>query len=321
MIDNYGRKIEYLRISLTDKCNLRCVYCMPDNDREIEKKYCDKTLNNEEIIKVIKAGATLGIKKIRYTGGEPLTVKGIDELIYNTAQIPGIMDIAVTTNGILLDDMAEDLKKVGLKRVNISLDTLNEDKFTKITRGGKLKKVLYGIEKCLSLGITPLKINTVLLNGINDDEIEDFINLTRELPIDVRFIELMPIGEGIKFYKKAAMTSEEVLERFPDLIPVKTTDISTAELYKVKDAKGKVGFISPLSCKFCKDCNKIRLTSEGMIKPCLHSQEEVDIKEYLNNEVLLISRLKKAILSKPEEHKIEVNKRSETKRMMFQIGG
>lgn len=321
MIDNYGRKIEYLRVSLTDRCNLRCIYCMPDNDIDIEKKCCNSTLNNEEIIKVIKAGATLGIKKIRYTGGEPLIIKGIDELIYNTAKISGIKDIAITTNGILLDDVIYDLKQAGLKRVNISLDTLKEDKFTKITRGGKVKKVLYAIEKCLSLGITPLKINTVLLKGINDDEIDDFINLTREIPVDVRFIELMPIGEGIKFYDKAAMTSEEVLQRFPNLIPVKTTEISTAELYQVKDAKGKVGFISPLSCKFCKDCNKIRLTSEGMVKPCLHSQEEIDIKEYLNNEILLISRLKEAILSKPEEHKIEVNKRSETRRMMFQIGG
>ncbi|MCY6369198.1 GTP 3',8-cyclase MoaA [Clostridium ganghwense] len=319
MLDNYGRKIEYLRISLTDKCNLRCIYCMPE--KGVEKKCHNEVMKCEEITKIVKAAANLGIKKIRYTGGEPLIFKGIEELVYNTAQTPGIRDIGITTNGILLNDLIHDLKQAGLKRLNISLDTLKEDKFKKITRYGDLNKVLRGIEKCLSLGLTPLKINTVLLKGINDDEIGDFINLTKELPIHVRFIELMPIGEGVKFYKKSAMTSDEVLERFPNLIPIKSLETSTAELYRLKDAKGKVGFISPLSCKFCRDCNKIRITSEGMIKPCLHSQEEVDIKEYIDNEVLLISKLKKAILSKPQEHKIEVNKRSETKRMMFQIGG
>ena len=217
--------------------------------------------------------------------------------------------------------MVEELKNSGLKRVNISLDTLKEDRFKKITRNGDINKVFQGIDKCLSLGMTPLKINVVLLKGINDDEIGDFINLTKKLPIDVRFIELMPIGEGIKFYKNSLMTSEEVLQRFPMLVKIKNKGISTAELYKLRNAKGRVGFISPLSCKFCKECNKIRLTSEGIIKPCLHSQEELSIKEYIDNEVLLISKIKEAILSKPEEHNMELRKRSETERMMFQIGG
>ncbi|MCY6958724.1 GTP 3',8-cyclase MoaA [Clostridium brassicae] len=320
MVDNYGRRIEYLRVSLTDKCNLKCIYCMPEKE-DVEKKCCRKKMSNEEIIKFVRIAASLGIKKIRYTGGEPLIVKDIDKLIYNTGRIHGIKDIAITTNGVLLEDMAGELKNAGLKRVNISLDTLREYRFKKITRNGDINKVLKAIDKCLCLGMTPLKINVVLLKGINDDEIGDFINLTKKLPIDVRFIELMPIGEGVKFYKNSLMTSEEVLERFPMLIRIKNKGISTAESYKLRNARGRIGFISPLSCKFCKDCNKIRLTSEGMIKPCLHSQEEISIKEYIDNEVLLTSKIREAILSKPEEHNMELNKRSETERMMFQIGG
>ncbi|KOC32061.1 GTP 3',8-cyclase MoaA [Clostridium botulinum] len=320
MLDSYGRKIEYLRISLTEKCNLKCIYCMP-KELNLEKKYCSKKISNEEIIKFLKASVNLGIKKVRYTGGEPLIVKDIDKLIYNTGKIPEISDISITTNGILLYDMVEELKNSGLKRVNISLDTLKEDRFKKITRKGDINKVFKGIDRCLSLGMTSLKINVVLLKGINDDEIGDFINLTKKLPIDVRFIELMPIGVGIKFYKNSLMTSEEVLERFPMLIKTQDREISTAELYKLRDAKGRVGFISPLSCKFCKECNKIRLTSEGIIKPCLHSKEELSIKEYIDNEVILISKIKEAILNKPEEHNMELRKRSETERMMFQIGG
>ncbi|WP_039237368.1 GTP 3',8-cyclase MoaA [Clostridium sp. K25] len=320
MLDSYGRRVEYLRISLTEKCNLKCIYCMP-KESYLEERHCTKKISNEEIIKFLKASVNLGIKKVRYTGGEPLIVKDIDKLIYDTGKIPEINDISITTNGILLYDMAEELKNSGLKRVNISLDTLKEDRFKKITRNGDINKVFQGIDKCLSLGMTPLKINVVLLKGINDDEIGDFINLTKKLPIDVRFIELMPIGEGIKFYKNSLMTSEEVLQRFPMLVKIKNKGISTAELYKLRNAKGRVGFISPLSCKFCKECNKIRLTSEGIIKPCLHSQEELSIKEYIDNEVLLISKIKEAILSKPEEHNMELRKRSETERMMFQIGG
>ncbi|KGM92980.1 molybdenum cofactor biosynthesis protein MoeA [Clostridium botulinum] len=320
MLDSYGRKIEYLRISLTEKCNLKCIYCMP-KELNLEKKYCSKKISNEEIIKFLKASVNLGIKKVRYTGGEPLIVKDIDKLIYNTGKIPEISDISITTNGILLYDMVEELKNSGLKRVNISLDTLKEDRFKKITRKGDINKVFKGIDRCLSLGMTSLKINVVLLKGINDDEIGDFVNLTKKLPIDVRFIELMPIGVGIKFYKNSLMTSEEVLERFPMLIKTQDREISTAELYKLRDAKGRVGFISPLSCKFCKECNKIRLTSEGIIKPCLHSKEELSIKEYIDNEVILISKIKEAILNKPEEHNMELRKRSETERMMFQIGG
>lgn len=319
MIDSFGRNINYLRISVTDRCNLRCIYCMPEQG--IEYKSHEEILRFEEIIKIVKVAEKLGIKKIRYTGGEPLVMKDIDKLIYETSKLQGIEDIAITTNGIRLHDMADDLKNAGLKRVNISLDTLDRDKFKNITRGGNLDGVLAGIFKSLSLGLKPIKINTVLMKGLNDTEFEDFINLVREIPIEVRFIELMPIGEGTKFYEKSKISFKEMLELHPELIPIENEKSSTAQLYKVEGAKGKIGFISPVSCKFCSDCNKIRLTSTGSIKPCLHSKEEINLKEYINNEEMLTAILKSAILGKPLEHHLEEEQASRSTRLMHQIGG
>ena len=274
MRDKQGRNINYLRVSVTDRCNLRCIYCMPEEG--IESLEHDDILRFEDILKIVKAAASLGINKIRYTGGEPLVMKDIDKLIYETSRLPGIEDIAITTNGILLSDMAEDLKKAGLKRVNISLDTLDKDKFRSITRIGNLDKVLESIDKCLTLGLKPVKINTVLMRGVNDTEFMDFLNLTKEMPVEIRFIELMPIGESIKLYEESKVNFSEILKQHPELIQIETEKNSTAQLYKLQGAKGKIGFISPISCKFCSDCNKIRLTSTGTIKPCLHSKEEIN---------------------------------------------
>ncbi len=318
MLDKRGRSIDYLRVSLTDRCNLRCVYCMPE--KGIEKKCHEEILRFEEVEKVIKACATLGIKKVRFTGGEPLILRGLSKLIKNTASIPGIEDISITTNGMLLADMAEELKNAGLKRVNISLDTLNAEKFKKITRLGDINKVFNAIEKCLSLDMIPVKLNTVLMRGINDDEIGDFLNLTMDNPIQVRFIELMPIGEGFKYFDKCNMKVEEILERHPELISVKD-DSKVASVYKLPGAKGSVGLISPISCKFCSDCNRIRLTAIGTIKPCLHSAEEINLKPYLNDEQKLIEVIKDSVYNKPAEHHLETEGKSETDRMMFQIGG
>ena len=319
MKDNYGRNINYLRISVTDRCNLRCVYCMPEEG--VKSLSHEEILRFEDTIKIVKAAATLGINKIRYTGGEPLVMKDIDKLIYETSKVQGIDDIALTTNGILLSDMAEDLKKAGLKRVNISLDTLDKDKFKSITRIGDLDKVMEGIYKCLSIGLQPVKINTVLMRGINDMEFEDFLNLTREIPVDIRFIELMPIGEGVKMYEKNKLSFMEILEVHPELIKIETEKSSTAELYKLKGAKGRIGFISPVSCKFCTDCNKIRLTSTGTIKPCLHSKEEINLRKYLNDEEMLTAAIKAAILNKPLEHHLKEESASRSVKVMSQIGG
>ncbi len=319
MVDKKGRKINYLRISLTDRCNLRCIYCMPEEG--IIKKTHDDILHFQEILKVIKSASVLGVNKVRYTGGEPLIIKGIDKLIYETSKIQGINEIALSTNGILLSDVIHDLKRVGLNRVNISLDTLDKDKYKGITRGGELNKVLEAIDKCLSLGIKPVKINAVLMKGFNDDEIDSFIKLTKESPIHVRFIELMPIGEGVKYFDDYFMSSKEIIKRYPELIPVEKEEFSTAELYKLQDGKGKIGFINPLSCKFCVECNRIRLTSDGGIKPCLHSEKEYNIKKFINNEALLIKELENIIYNKPLAHHLVEDKLSKSKKMMFQIGG
>lgn len=318
MIDQFGRNINYLRVSLTDRCNLRCKYCMPAEG--IFKLRHEDILSFEEVMKIVKAAASIGINKIRYTGGEPLILKGIDKLIYETSLIQGIKDISITTNGVLLYDAAESLKKAGLNRVNISLDTLKADKFKNITRGGNFNKVIQAIEKCISLGYSSVKINTVILKGINDDEIEDFINITRELPVQVRFIELMPMGEAFDLYKEGSITCDEIIKRFDNLIPLINEKSSTSELYKLPNAKGIIGFIRPISRKFCKNCNRIRLTATGSIKPCLHSEKEYNIKESLKDEKLLVSTLKRIILDKPFEHNLQ-EEGSHSGKMMYQIGG
>lgn len=319
MIDKHGRSINYLRISVTDRCNLRCVYCMPKQG--VESLRHDDILSFEDILKIVKVSASLGINKIRYTGGEPLVRKDIDRLIYETSKIPGIDDIAITTNGILLSDMAEDLKKAGLKRVNISLDTLDKDKFKSITRIGNIDKVFESIHKCLSLGLKPVKINTVLMRGVNDTEFKDFLNLIKEIPVEIRLIELMPIGESIEQYEERKLSFMEMIKLHPELTQIETEKNSTAELYTVPGAKGKIGFISPISCKFCPECNKIRLTSTGTIKPCLHSKDEMDIRKYINNKEMLTKVLKSAIFNKPLEHHLETENASRSVKKMYQIGG
>ncbi|MFT5872706.1 MAG: cyclic pyranopterin phosphate synthase [Clostridium sp.] len=319
MRDSHGRNINYLRVSVTDRCNLRCIYCMPEEG--IKSLSHEDILRFEDTLKIVKVATTLGINKIRYTGGEPLVMKDIDKLIYETSKLQGIDDIAITTNGILLSDMADDLKKAGLKRVNISLDTLNSEKFKSITRIGNLDKVMKSIDKCLTIGLKPVKINTVLMRGINDTEFNDFLNLTRELPVEIRFIELMPIGEGIEMYEKNKLSFMEMLGLHPELTQIETQKSSTAQLYKLEGAKGKIGFISPVSCKFCGDCNKIRLTSTGTIKQCLHSAEEIDLRKYLNNEEMLTATLKSAIFNKPLEHHLEEESASRSVKVMSQIGG
>lgn len=319
MLDSVGRNITYMRVSVTDQCNLRCIYCMPE--KGIEKKCHESIMKYKDIINVVRASALLGIKKIRYTGGEPLILKDIDKLIYETNRIPGIEDISITTNGMLLEDMIPELKKSGLKRVNISLDTLDGEKFKMMTRGGDITRVMCAIYKCLKLGIAPVKINTVIIRGINDNEITHIASLTKNLPLSVRFIELMPIGEGAKLYEKGTIFSNQIKNMIPGLIPLEGREGDTASLYRLKDFKGTIGFISPMSCKFCSSCNRIRLTSTGTIKNCLHSENEVNIKNYIDNEIALVSILKNAIYNKPAGHNLMEDKKSKSERAMYEIGG
>lgn len=318
MLDNYGRRINYLRVSVTDLCNLRCIYCMPADG--VAKKERRDLLTFEEIENIVRAGAQLGINKVRITGGEPLVRKGIVELIGRLAQIDGITDLGMTTNGVLLKDYAADLKEAGLKRVNISLDTLNPDKYRRITRRGNLADVLEGIKAAQAVGLTPIKLNVVLAGGINDDEIEDFVNLTLEEDIHVRFIELMPVGEAGLWEPAAFMSNEEVLRKVPALIPLAIKGHGTvARMYKLPHGKGQVGLISPLSNHFCSYCNRLRVTPDGKLKSCLHSNQEINLKNVLPEK--LTGLLIEGIMAKPNRHYISAASGSLTHRNMNEIGG
>ncbi len=318
MIDGYGRKINYLRLSVTDRCNLRCRYCMPEEG--IEKLNHNDILSLEEINEIVSSFVSLGIDKIRVTGGEPLVRSGIVSLIKMIRMHPEIKDLALSTNGLLLKEMARSLKEAGLDRVNVSMDSLNPEKYFRMTRGGSLETVLEGIEEAKRVGLTPLKINVVIIGGFNDDEIVDFVRMTENEAIDVRFIELMPIGEVAKWSITNYLPNTVVLDKVPELIPVASEDpASPAKYYKLPNGKGKVGLISPISCKFCTNCNRIRLTSEGKLKYCLHSDEEFDLKKAMGDQLEITKFIQESVLKKPLEHQIG---RGETvMRNMVQVGG
>lgn len=318
MRDKYNRSIHYMRLSVTDRCNLRCRYCMPEIG--VDKKQHDDILRHEEMVAIVQAGAALGIDKVRLTGGEPLIRKGIVHLVRAISNIEGIEEITMTTNGLLLDDYLDDLIDAGLDRINLSLDTMDEKKYAEITRGGDLRKVLSSMSHIMERGLK-LKINTVLIGGFNDDEIEAFVELTRQEAVDVRFIELMPIGEASVWNKHQYIANDVVLKKI-ELEPVlKETKGSPARYYRLKDGKGKVGLINPISCSFCQDCNRIRVTSDGKVKPCLHSNDEIDLMHVLREGGDIMNLLKSAILRKPESHLLHDENHEITQRNMNRIGG
>jgi len=315
MKDNKGRNITYMRISVTDKCNLRCTYCMPE---EGVSPLCHSDIMSvEETITAAKSAADLGISKIRITGGEPLVRKGIVELCRGIAEIPGIEEICITTNGTLLKTYAKDLRDAGVDRLNISLDTLNPQKYNQITRIGNLEQALEGIRAAKEAGFEDLKINVVLMAGFNDDEIPAFVEMTKNENVDVRFIELMPIGSGAEM--DAYVSCDKVLEAVPELVPLQKTD-GVAELYQLPGGDGRVGLIRAISCKFCEQCNKIRLTADGKIKPCLHSEIEIPIKGL--DPAQIKEALAKAIQMKPADSgNLDHQHPSCAGRSMHQIGG
>lgn len=317
MKDAFDRTINYLRISVTDLCNLRCKYCMPENG--VVKKQHSEILSVEEIESVVRAAAELGINKVRITGGEPLVRNGILEICRRIGAIDGLKEICLTTNGILLGDMAEELKRAGVSRVNISLDTLDPAKYEKITRRGDLSDVFRGIQAARDAGLLPLKINTVLIGGFNDDEIGDFVELTRHEEIDVRFIELMPIGECVGWNSECFVNSSRVLQLEPRLKPVTERTTGVEMLYSIPGYKGRIGLINPMSHPFCQQCNRIRVTADGKLKTCLHSSEEIDLKGLPFEAVK--ERIASAIKNKPLRHYLNENAKSESARNMFQIGG
>ena len=317
MIDRLGRDITYLRISLTDKCNLRCRYCMPEEGVCIRQHR--EMMGEDEIVTAVEAAASLGIRKIRLTGGEPLVKKNILSICRRVAAVEGIQEVCLTTNGILLPELAVALKEAGVKRVNLSLDTLDPEKYAYITRIGKLEQFRTGLQAALEAGFDKVKINAVLIGGFNDDEIECLANLTMEYPVDMRFIELMPIQDHDEFGEEAYVPYSRVLERLPDAIPA-AKDGGVAKLYRLPGAKGNIGLISPISAHFCGECNRLRLTADGKLKPCLHSGDEYSIKGLDWDGMKAV--FEQAIWNKPAWHgDLDAVNRSKAGRNMNEIGG
>ena len=317
MIDPFGRPITYLRLSVTELCDLRCRYCMPAEG--VCKKRHEDMLTEDEMVGAVAAAAELGIDKVRVTGGEPLVKPNILSICRRVSRVPGIRETALTTNAVRLKDLALPLREAGVRRVNISLDTLDADKYAYITRRGVLSDALAGIEAALAAGFDKVKINAVLIGGFNDNEVPDLADLTRVWPVDVRFIELMPMPGGEEFGEEAYLPSSRVPEMLPDAVPEEGHD-GVARLYRLPGALGSVGLISPLSSHFCAECNRIRLTADGYLKPCLHSAEEICIRGLDRKGVL--EAMKKAIAMKPRQHGVlSANEKSRSARAMNRVGG
>ena len=310
LVDNYKRQIDYLRISVTDHCNLMCGYCMPPLSMQ---QHADKleVLSFEELHQLSLAAVAAGIKKIRITGGEPLIRKGIVELCRMLAGIDGLKELSLTTNGVLLKQFAEPLFHAGLQRVNISLDTLNREKFKKITGRDLLFNVLAGIREADKVGLSPIKINTVVMRGINDDEISQMADISLKKPYQIRFIEFMPVDKGRPFsFKQMFIPIQQIIQKIPNIdrthiiFPPKRS--GPAKLCALTGAKGSIGFIAPVSRHFCKTCNRLRLTAVGNLRTCLFAPEEIDLKSTLRKGAShqdLISLFQAAVIKKPREHK------------------
>lgn len=325
MKDSYGRKIDYMRISITDRCNLRCRYCMPEG---IEQVPMSDILTYEEIIRVCRAAARAGIRKLKITGGEPLVRLGCPELIGKLKKITGIEQVTMTTNGVLLAELLPELLDNRLDAVNISLDTMDRDIYQQITGRDELPQVMEGIKKAIESGI-PVKANAVLQKGINEKEWKGLAELTKESSMDVRFIEMMPIGYGKEYQ---TIYNEDILAKLKEREPELYEDISVhgngpAVYYRIPGAKGSIGFISAMHGKFCGNCNRLRLTSMGKLKPCLCFGDSIDLREILREsggesvDELLYQAVCEAVRMKPEQHRFEALSDITEQKKMVQIGG
>ena len=313
MLDYFGRQITYLRISVTDRCNYRCVYCMPPEGVHIESH--DDICSYEELRDMAEAAVKCGVRKIRVTGGEPLVRRGITDFTRMLKDIPGVEELCLTTNGSLLPSLAKPLRESGVDRLNVSLDTLRPERFGRITRLGTLSDVLDGLEAAEEAGFERIKINCVLLGGVNDDEIPDFVNLTRDKDYQVRFIERMTMGCGASF--GTFVPASRVLDVVPELEELESEGV--ARRYKIKGAKGDVGLITPLSHEFCPECNRIRITCDGRLKPCLHSNSEIVLRGIEGK--ALEEAIRGGIMAKPEHHHLVDDGITGTHRTMNEIGG
>ncbi|NCO68178.1 MAG: GTP 3',8-cyclase MoaA [Nitrospirae bacterium CG_4_10_14_0_8_um_filter_41_23] len=333
LTDSFHRTIDYMRISITDRCNLRCIYCMPPEGLvPIEHK---DILSYEEIVRILRVAVDIGIRKIRITGGEPLVRRNVSYLIGSIKNIEGIEDLSLTTNGIHLEQYAEELVDAGLDRVNISLDSLRPDRYREITRGGDIDMVLNGIEAAEKAGLRPIKINMVPICGLNNDEIGEFAKLTLKSPYQVRFIEFMPFDTNMWSREKfiAADEIKSIVEGIGSLTPANIRKSGPARYFRFNGARGVIGFISPLSNRFCGECSRLRLTADGKLRPCLFSETEIDLKPALrggapDDEIERLIKL--SIEAKPEGHNLQIqntelrtliNANKDYKRPMSRIGG
>jgi cyclic pyranopterin phosphate synthase len=334
LVDMFSRTISYLRLSLTDRCNLKCMYCVTEDEQKgcLTKLGHDELLSYEELLRVVRVAVAMGISKLRLTGGEPLVRNNVMHFIDQLAEIENLHDIRITTNGVLLEKYAEGLIAAGVNKINISLDTLKPERFARITGVDCFDKVWQGIEKARAVGFSPVKLNMVVMRGINDDELPAFAKMSRETELQIRFIEFMPIGVSSRWDKSTYMSSDEIKECISaegELIPVSGGRADgPASVFRLgQDAKGKLGFISPISHHFCDRCNRLRLTSEGMLRSCLLHDEETDLRSILRRggsddeirETLLIS-----IRNKPKGHLMEERLKehgSDCHGRMSRIGG
>lgn len=326
--DNFGRRIEYLRISLTDRCNLRCVYCMPEEGVPYED--LNNVLTFDEIERVVRVLATAGLKKVRLTGGEPLVRKNVPELAGRLTSLSGIREVTLTTNGILLPRDAQALYDSGVRRLNLSMDTLRPERFERIARRPEFDRAWEGFQTALAVGFDPIKLNCVVMRGENDDELEAFARLTLEQPIAVRFLEYMPIGQVTPPQWRARYVSNaEVIARlqaaWPELKALEDSPESTSRNFQIPGARGTVGVINPISHRFCEGCNRLRLTANGKLVPCLADNYEYDLMEPLRSgctDAELLDHTRNALTHKPMQSDFEGRlARGGSLRIMAQIGG
>ncbi|HEY9084425.1 MAG TPA: GTP 3',8-cyclase MoaA [Candidatus Tyrphobacter sp.] len=326
LTDAFARPIEYLRVSVTDKCNLRCVYCMPEGGLPWLKR--DEILSYEEIARIVEAAAAVGVRAIRLTGGEPLLRRHLERLLEMIARIPGIDDIALSTNGLLLEEQIEALAAAGLRRVNVSLDTLSPERFEEIARRPGLERVLRAIDAAIERGLAPVKINCVMMRGRNDDEVEAFAELSRRLPVAVRFIEAMPVIEYADAQREEYVSADELLERLRSVGDLQPVDgphgNGPARYFAFPGAAGTIGVITPLSHDYCDRCNRIRLTADGRLRLCLFGDHHVDLRGPLRagaaaEEIGEI--LSRSMLIKPERHYLRLGEPASQMRALSEIGG
>jgi cyclic pyranopterin phosphate synthase len=323
LTDAFSRTINYVRVSVTDRCNLRCKYCVDGRFTFVPH---GDIMRYEEILRFVRLVESLGVSKVRLTGGEPLVRKGITCLVHDIAALPGIDDVSLTTNGVFLGEKMADLKEAGLRRVNVSLDTLKKERFAFITGVEALHQVLDSLEKAMSAGLRPVKLNTVIIAGFNDDEILDFAELARRWDIQVRFIEFMPFGDTSLWDRSQIVTSDTIYGIINDRYPLSSSPErgrGPAQTFSMEGGRGKIGFISPLSSHLCATCNRIRLTARGTIRPCLFSEKEFDIKSLIRSGMSdeeLRDRIRGIVREKPER-RVETGVMKKCQRSMRDIGG